>query len=134
MMKIDKGSFGVELKRKLDEAKWDLLFWGFNPSNGSGSYQLDSMYTSNKDDTDIPRATNNVRYSNSQVDKLLEKAKISVDPNVHADVLGQVQSIIWNEAPYVWLHVPEIISAVRKDVIGTEVWPVIFTIVRNARY
>ena len=92
------------------------------------------MYTSNKNDKDIPRATNNVRYSNPQVDKLLEKAKISVDPYVHADVLGQVQSIIWNEAPYVWLHVPEIISAVRKDVEGTEVWPVIFTIIRNSRY
>ena len=134
IIKIDKGSFGVELRRKLSETKWDLLFWGFNPSNGSGSYQLDSMYTSNMDDEEIPRATNAVRYTNMQVDSLLQKAKISVDPHVHADILAQAQTIIWHEAPYVWLHVPEIISAVRSDVEGTEVWPVIFTIIRNSSY
>ena len=44
------------------------------------------------------------------------------------------KTIIWHEAPYVWLHVPEIISAVRAEVEGTEVWPVIFTIIRNSSY
>ena len=44
------------------------------------------------DDEEIPRATNAVRYTNKQVDSLLQKAKISVDPHVHEDVLAQAQN------------------------------------------
>ena len=65
---------------------------------------------------------------------MIEQAKTTVDPNKRANILGQAQEIIWDEAPYVWLHVPEIISAAHKDVKGVEVWPIIFTIVRNAHF
>jgi ABC-type transport system substrate-binding protein len=132
--KIEKGSYWDALRLKQSDIKWDLAVFGFNPSNGGGVYHLDSMFHSNPDDASRPRAWNIVRFRDAKADALIEEAKTTVDPKKRATILGQAQEIIWDEAPYVWLHVPEIISAAHKDVKGVEVWPIIFTIVRNAHF
>jgi ABC-type transport system substrate-binding protein len=42
------------------------------------------------------------------------------------------QALIWHDAPYTWLSVPEIISATRTDVAGVEVSPTGTTLLRHA--
>ena len=64
----------------------------------------------------------------------------TVDGSAHATVdlagqnalLGQVQDVVWTDAPYVWLHVNENVTAIRKGIKGVEVWPIVFTIPRRA--
>lgn len=132
--KIEKGAFWDALRVPVAEATWDLGMFGFNPSNASGSYHLDSMYTSNPDNEGRPAVWNIARYANADVDALLAEAKTTVDPEKRAELLGDAQEIIWDDAPYVWLQVNDIVSAASSDVKGVEVWPIIFTIVRDAHY
>jgi ABC-type transport system substrate-binding protein len=47
--------------------------------------------------------------------------------------MGEAQRIVWEDAPYVWLHVNQNVTAVRKGVKGVELWPIVFTIARRAR-
>ena len=47
--------------------------------------------------------------------------------------MGEAQRIVWDDAPYVWLHVNQNVTAVRKGVKGVELWPIVFTIPRRAR-
>lgn len=132
--KIEKGAFWDGLRVPVAEASWDLGMFGFNPSNASGSYHLDSLFTSNADNVGRPSVWNIARYQNGDVDALLAEAKSTVDPEKRAMLLGDAQAIIWDEAPYIWLQVNDIVSAASADVKGAEVWPIIFTIVRNASY
>lgn len=132
--KIEKGAFWDALRVPVAEAGWDLGMFGFNPSNAAGSYHLDSLYTSNPDQTGRPGVWNIARYKNADVDALLAKAKVTVDGDARAKLLGEAQDIIWKDAPYVWLQVNNIVSAAGAGVEGVEVWPVIFTVVRNAHY
>lgn len=132
--KVEKGSYWDALRVKVADAKWDLAQFGFNPSNGAGSYHLNSMFHSNTDDAERPVAWNIVRFNNKQFDVLVEKAQVTVDPDKRKVLLAQAQKIVWDQAPYVWMHVPEIVSAANKDLQGVEVWPIIFTILRNAHY
>ena len=132
--KIERSSFWDALRLPVAEAGWQIGMFGFNPSNASGLYHLDSMYTSNPDNEGRPAVWNITRYSNADVDALLAEATVTVDGDARAAILAQAQEIIWSEAPYVWLQVNNIISASRADLNGVEVWPVIFTIVRGGSY
>ncbi len=49
-----------------------------------------------------------------------------------AEDLAKAQTLIWNDAPYIWLQINENVSALRKPVNGVEVWPILFTNVRHA--
>lgn len=72
------------------------------------------------------------RYRNPKVDDLLKQAHATVDLAAQNALLGQVQDIVWADAPYVWLHVNDNVTAIRKGVKGVEVWPIVFTIPRRA--
>lgn len=132
--KIERSSFWDTLRLPVAEAGWQIAMFGFNPSNASGLYHLDSMYTSNPDNAGRPAVWNITRYANEKVDTLLNQARVTVDGDARAAILAEAQDIIWNEAPYIWLQVNNIISAARSDLMGVEVWPVIFTIVRGGHY
>ena len=132
--KIERSSFWDTLRLPVAEAGWQLAMFGFNPSNASGLYHLDSMYSSNPDNNDRPAVWNITRYSNSEVDALIDQATVTVDGDARAAILADVQDHIWSEAPYIWLQVNNIISASRADLSGVEVWPVIFTVVRGGAY
>lgn len=132
--KIEKSSYWDTLRLPVADAGWDIAMFGFNPSNASGLYHLDSMYTSNPDNEGRPAVWNITRYSNAEVDALLAQATMTVDGDARSALLADVQEMIWSDAPYIWLQVNNIISAARAEIAGVEVWPVIFTIVRGGSY
>jgi len=132
--KVEKGSYWDYLRAPLADLVWDAAVFGFNPSNGAGSYHLDAVFKSNADDAKRPVSWNIARYRNAHVDRLIDQAKVTVDPQKHTDLLAQAQTLVWNDAPYVFLQVNDIVSAKRKELRDVEVWPIIFTITRNAYY
>ena len=107
--------------------------FGFNPSNASGLYHLESLFKSNKDDSTKPDVWNAGRYRNEKVDALLAQANSDPDAAKQAAFLGEAQKLIWDDAPYLWLQINENVSAVRKGVLGVEVWPIVFTCLRRAK-
>lgn len=130
--KVERGAFFGYITCPPSEVKWDLAFFGFTPSNASGTYHLENLYLSNPDPTTSPWAWNMLQYSNEEVDSLIMEAKRTMDPDKRGELLAEAQRIIWDDAPAIWLVVPEIISAARTDIKGVEVWPVAFTILYNA--
>ena len=130
--KVEGGAYWGELRRERAALTFDIAFFGFNPSNASGLYHLESLFKSNADDNGKLDVWNIGRYRNARVDELLKKANETPDLATQNALLGEVQKIVWDEAPYVWLHVNENVTAVRKGVKGVEVWPIVFTIPRRA--
>jgi ABC-type transport system substrate-binding protein len=132
--KIEAASYWDYLRAPQADLQWDLAVFGFNPSNGAGSYHIDAMFHSNPSDAEKPAAWNIVRYRNAEVDRLIGDAKVAVDPEKYGALLGRAQEIVWNDAPYVWLQVNDVISARRKELNNVHVWPIVFTIVRDAHW
>jgi len=114
-----------------DQYTWDLVLFGFDPSNGDGGYHLDSLYRSNPDRQHRPRLWNFTWYSNPQVDAWLTEAGRDIDARIRAATYARVERQVWNDVPYLWLYAENVIVATR-DVTGVEVLPIAFTIVRSA--
>jgi ABC-type transport system substrate-binding protein len=130
--KVEAAARYSYLRLPSSEAKYEMVSFGFNPSNGDLGYHLNSLFRSNPDKTKAPYVWNLMWYENQQVDTLLTQAEQSVDGAQRADLLGQVQQIVWDEAPMIWLYAPDLLVAAQKNVQGLYVWPTIFTVVRDA--
>jgi ABC-type transport system substrate-binding protein len=131
--RVEPAAFWDFLRVPPDRIQWDMVLFGFNPSNGDGGYHLASLFESNPARTGPPKVWNFTWYSNPEVDRLLNTADVTVDQARRKELLAQAARIVWNDAPYVWLYAENVIAAKRKDVKNVEVLPVIFTILRNAR-
>lgn len=129
--KVERGSYWDALRAERAAINFDLAVFGFNPSNGSGLYHLEALFKSNDDDAGRITVWNIGRYRNPKVDELLAKANAEADPEKQHAVMAEVQKIVWDEAPYVWLHVNENVTAYRKGLKGIELWPIVFTILRR---
>jgi ABC-type transport system substrate-binding protein len=132
IVQTEAAAYWDYLRLPPSEIPWDLAQFGFNPSNADGTYHLDSLFSSNPPGSAAIAAWNIAQYRNEEVDALLARAKTTVAPAERNELLARVQEIVWEESPYIWLQVNEVISAARADLQGVEVWPTIFTIVRGA--
>lgn len=129
---VESGSYWDALRQDEANVKWDLAMFGFNPSNASGLYALDSLFKSNANDAARPDVWNIGRYRNPKVDALLATAGTAPDATARNEALAQAQTIIWHDNPYIWLQINENIAATAKTVHGVEVWPIVFTSLRHA--
>jgi ABC-type transport system substrate-binding protein len=130
--KVEAAARWDYLRLPPDEAEYDMLIFGFNPSNGDLGYHLNSLFRSNIDRTVRPAVWNLMWYSNPQVDDLLNQADTTVDSAQRNELLGQAQQLIWDDAPMIWLYVPELLVGARSNVQDVYSWPTVFTVVREA--
>lgn len=130
--KVDAASQWSYLRLPISEAKYEMVFFGFNPSNGDLGYHLNSLFRSNPDRTKAPYVWNLMWYANDQVDSLLNQADATVDATKRFDLLGQAQKLIWNDVPMIWLYTPDLLVGASKNVEGAFIWPTVFTVVRGA--
>lgn len=133
IQKVEAASRWDVIKVAPKDVKYDAYIWAFNPSNGDGGTQLDANFKSNRVADDKATIWNMSVYSNATVDGLLDQAAVTTDVAKRTEILGQAGQIIWDEAPAIFLYADHVITAYRKDVAGVQVWPVIFSILRDAK-
>ncbi len=130
--RIAGGAYWDELRLARAGLRWDLALFGFQPENASGLHHLTTLFRSNRNDALIPDAWNIGRYRNPEVDRLLTAAGRTASEAEFRAAMAQAQTLIWHDAPYVWLPMTEVISASRAAVTGLEVQPAGYTILRRA--
>jgi glutathione transport system substrate-binding protein len=70
-----------------------------------------------------PTSANTAYYNNTEVDDLLDQGIASADPQVLKVVYAKVQSIIWNDAPWLFLGNDQNIFANKAYLSGVSVAP-----------
>ncbi len=71
-------------------------------------------------DGDKKGGFNFVGYHNKEVDRLITKAKSEIDSKKFGEIYQKIFKLIVNDHPYIFLYIPNSITAVSKRVIGVE--------------
>ncbi|MBN2769025.1 MAG: peptide-binding protein, partial [Campylobacterales bacterium] len=79
--------------------------------------------------SDKPGGFNLVGYKNSKIDKLIDEAEGMVDEERFAKNYKEIFSLIAEDKPYIFLYIPNSITAISKDIKGVE--PSIIGIMHN---
>ncbi|MEM4426143.1 MAG: hypothetical protein QXV55_00920, partial [Acidilobaceae archaeon] len=64
------------------------------------------------------------QYSNTEVDKLLDNARAETDLTKRAQLYAEAQRLIWQDAPWIFLHYEDIIVASKPNLVGFEIQPI----------
>lgn len=95
------------------------------PATGDGDMALYLLYHSKED-------LNFMDYKNSEVDSLLEKARMTDDSKLRAEQYAKALELIFDDAPVIWLYYPKTIYGQRKNVKGVIFMPVEYVLFKNA--
>ena len=92
----------------------DMFILGWVAVTGDPDYALYANFHSEAQGA----AGNRTFYSNPTVDALLDEARVSADPAVREAAYKEVQQIIFDEAPWIFVQEGEDLTAIGSDVEG----------------
>lgn len=98
----------------------DLFIGRWSPGTGEADYGLRPNFAS---DRVPPNFNNSGFYVNTEVDDLLNRALASPNPEETLALYAQVQEVIYNDAPWVFLHIPEALVGAALNVSGISMLP-----------
>lgn len=110
-----------ETNKPSAENQIQMALLGWATSTMDADYALYNMYHSSQwaDHGGYNRAF----YKNEEVDRLLDLARTTVDIPARRQAYAEATKIIWDDAPWLWLHIEAQLTAVRKDVKNLEIHP-----------
>ncbi len=96
----------------------DCFLYGWIGDNGDPDNFL-SLFDSNE----IESSLNSAKYKNPKVDELLKQGREEMDPAKRAQIYSELQKIVLEEAPWVYLTHATSMAAYRPDVKGFKLHP-----------
>ena len=117
-------AIGIEVEVKVVEwgayldgtakGEHDMFILGWTTVTGDADYGLYSLFHSSQ----FGDAGNRTFYANDKIDELLELGRSSVDPDERVKAYQEVQEIVNDEAPWVFLYNAEYLDGARSNVKG----------------
>ena len=108
------------VKEDMTSGEYDLAFYAYGVApSGDPDYYL----TAHFDSTAGLKENGWTRYSNDTVNTLLSDARVCMDPDDRKDLYDQVQAIILEESPEMFIFHGKDIVGQHIDVIGYEIYP-----------
>lgn len=100
---------------KPETAEFDMLLGGWSPSTGDADWHLRPVYAT---EGWIPKIYNMAFYSNEIVDKAIEDALNTADPDMRQEAYSIAQKQIWEDQPVVWLAIENKMAGRKKGLKG----------------
>ena len=102
------------LMEAVKEGVHDMVYLGWSPSTGDADQAL---YATLHGSQWVPQS-NRALYKNETVDKLLDAARVEVDPAVRHDLYRQAMTILMDECPWVFMFWPREVVMYRSNIDG----------------
>lgn len=126
-IKVDVQSFeGGTLSQQInsaqtpDEAKIQMWYVSWSPSSGDADGATRGLFSS---EMWPPAGSNTAYYKNENVDQWIADANKSTNPVEAKAIYANIQKTIWEDAPWAFMGVDQIISGSRTNLEGAKVFP-----------
>ena len=116
-VKIEVMEWAAYISRVLTQKDFDLFLLGWSTVTLDADYGIYSLFR-----TGAP--FNRMLYSNPEVDKFLDKAREVADPASRQQYYAQAQRLIWQDAPWIFLHYEDITVAMKPGIVQVEIQPI----------
>ena len=107
--------------KPLEESPLELYLLGWGPWILDPDQQLYAMYHSSQWP---PSGFNASFYKNDRVDELLQIGTSNPDQDARREAYTEAQQLIWEDAPWLFLHYEQQIVAMRSNVKGVLILPI----------
>lgn len=112
------------------EAAVEMYTTKWSPSTGDADWGLRPMLAI---DSEPPKNYNICYYENEKVDQLLMDALATPDESKRGELYGEVQDIVWEELPMIFMAVDKNTWATTKNIADAKIFPDGCMNLRNAK-
>ncbi len=99
----------------VDQAEYQMFMLGWGTVTLDADYGLYALLHTRQWN---PDGNNRSFYSNEDVDDILDRARVETEPSVREDLYAEAIELIWDDAPWLYLHNEGQINAQRSNVGG----------------
>lgn len=110
---LEWGTFLEALQNK----ELEIFLLGNSVTSGDG----DELYYQFHSESNF--SGNTAYFRNEEIDEMIEKSRLAIEPEERAKILGEIQQAVIEEAPWIPVWHGEIVTAVRSNVKGFENYP-----------
>jgi len=116
LVPMDNASLASNLwTQDKEHAKVQLYMGGWSPSTGDADWAIRPLLYG---EMAPPKGYNVGFYDNPKVNELIKAGLATADPKKRAEVYAELQKVIWEDKPWVFLFVPQNLSASGAKVTG----------------
>jgi ABC-type transport system substrate-binding protein len=104
----------------LERSEWDMVFLGWGPIILDADAALYAQFTSA---VYPPKGLGSAFYTNPEYDKILEESRTEQNLEKRKALLAKGSKIVWDDCPWIWLHVEKFVIAYSAKIKGMIVTP-----------
>lgn len=115
----DWPTYVAGLLKPIEETELEVFLLGWGPLFLDADMGLYGQFTT---EVNPPKGLGSAFYSNPVFDELMKETRKAQDPEKRFELLKQASEIVWEDCPWIWLHVEKFVLAYSskiKDLVVT---------------
>jgi peptide/nickel transport system substrate-binding protein len=116
----DWPTYVAGLLKPLKETELEVFLLGWGPLILDADMGLYGQFTC---EVNPPKGLGAAFYCNPEYDKIMKASREEQDPQKRLALLKQASEIVWDDAPWLWLHVEKFVIAYSSKIKGMVVTP-----------
>jgi ABC-type transport system substrate-binding protein len=116
----DWPTYVAGLLKPLAETELEVFILGWGPMIMDADTALYGQFHSS---VNPPKGLGAAHYSSPEFDKAIEATRLEQDPKKRLELFKKAGEIVWDDCPWIWLHVEKFVIAYRSNIKGLAVTP-----------
>lgn len=111
----DWPTYVAGLLKPIEESELEVFLLGWGPLTLDADMGLYGQFHSS---VNPPKGLGAAHYSSPEYDKLIESSRLEQDTDKRNAILKKASEMVWNDSPWIWLHVENFVIAYQSKVKG----------------
>src|SRR4030042_1872377 len=111
----DGPTYVAGLLKPIQETELEVFLLGWGPLILDADMGLYGQFHSS---VSPPKGLGAAHYSNPEYDKLMEASRLEQNTKKRLEILKKASEMVWDDAPWIWLHVEKFVIAYSKKIKG----------------